>query len=121
MEETSNRPAVKVVLIGNSGAGKTSLAQRFVYDKFNVYSESTIGASFFTKTISVNANSSEQQESVPDSKSSGKKTCDEGTDSKSLIKFHGKFTSCISNREGILNTSSEMYRNSTCAFTANSF
>jgi GTPase SAR1 family protein len=120
MEETSNRPAVKVVLIGNSGAGKTSLAQRFVYDKFNVYSESTIGASFFTKTISVNANSSEQQEKLPASKSSGKTACDEVTDSK-RIKFHGKFTSCISNREGILNTLSEMYRNSTCAFTANSF
>jgi GTPase SAR1 family protein len=91
MEETNNRPAVKVVLIGNSGAGKTSLAQRFVYDKFNVYSESTIGASFFTKTISVNAKSSDQQEELPDSKSSGKETCDEGMDSK-RIKFHGKFT-----------------------------
>jgi GTPase SAR1 and related small G proteins len=43
------KPAVKVVLLGNSGAGKTSLAQRFVYNKFNHYSESTIGASFFTK------------------------------------------------------------------------
>jgi len=42
-------PAVKVVLLGNSGAGKSSIAHRFVYDKFNHYPESTIGASFFTR------------------------------------------------------------------------
>ncbi|GFH49374.1 Rab5 family GTPase [Chaetoceros tenuissimus] len=47
--EQSN--ACKVVLLGNSGAGKSSIAQRFVYNKFNVYNESTIGASFFSKKI----------------------------------------------------------------------
>lgn len=45
------QPAVKVVLLGNSGAGKSSIAQRFVYDQFNHYSESTIGASFFTRIM----------------------------------------------------------------------
>jgi GTPase SAR1 family protein len=49
IEANHDKPAVKVVLLGNSGAGKSSLAQRFVYNKFNLYSESTIGASFFTK------------------------------------------------------------------------
>lgn len=45
------QPAVKVVLLGNSGAGKSSIAQRFVYDQFNHYPESTIGASFFTRIM----------------------------------------------------------------------
>mmetsp|Transcript_17504 Transcript_17504/g.25644 ORF Transcript_17504/g.25644 Transcript_17504/m.25644 type:complete len:207 (+) Transcript_17504:123-743(+) len=45
------QPAVKVVLLGNCGAGKSSIAQRFVYDQFNHYSESTIGASFFTRIM----------------------------------------------------------------------
>jgi len=56
MEGTNSKPSIKVVLLGNSGAGKSSLAQRFVFNKFNHYSESTIGASFFTKKMIVNTN-----------------------------------------------------------------
>jgi len=44
---------VKLCLIGDSGVGKSSIVQRFVHDTFNVDSESTIGASFMTKTLIV--------------------------------------------------------------------
>jgi len=90
MEQKSNRPAVKVCLVGNSGAGKTSLAQRFVYNKFNLYSESTIGASFFTKTMAVNTTISEQDRLELASRSdfSGEEKGDIGMEPK-IIKFHG--------------------------------
>eukprot|EP00299_Pterocystis_sp_00344_P016764 c840_g1_i1.p1 GENE.c840_g1_i1~~c840_g1_i1.p1 ORF type:complete len:199 (-),score=28.50 c840_g1_i1:60-629(-) len=45
---------VKVVLLGDAGVGKTSLVLRFVSNHFKEYSESTIGASFMSKTIVVN-------------------------------------------------------------------
>jgi len=38
-------PTAKVVLLGESGAGKTSLALRFVKNEFHPYTESTIGKS----------------------------------------------------------------------------
>lgn len=44
---------VKVVLLGDTGVGKSSLVQRFVTNKFSNYSESTIGASFMSKLIMV--------------------------------------------------------------------
>mmetsp|Transcript_21351 Transcript_21351/g.25756 ORF Transcript_21351/g.25756 Transcript_21351/m.25756 type:complete len:216 (+) Transcript_21351:273-920(+) len=43
--------SVKVVLLGDSGVGKSSIALRFVTDEFRPYTESTIGASFMAKTI----------------------------------------------------------------------
>mmetsp|Transcript_19393 Transcript_19393/g.18741 ORF Transcript_19393/g.18741 Transcript_19393/m.18741 type:complete len:203 (-) Transcript_19393:1144-1752(-) len=45
---------VKAVLLGDTGVGKSSLVLRFVTNNFKPYSESTIGASFMSKTISVN-------------------------------------------------------------------
>jgi len=42
---------IKLCLIGDSGVGKSSLVQRFVHDTFNPNLESTIGASFMTKTL----------------------------------------------------------------------
>ena len=51
--------AVKVVLLGDSGVGKSSLALRFAQDKFRPYSESTIGASFMSKTVDVNVENEE--------------------------------------------------------------
>ena len=42
---------VKVVLLGDSGVGKSSLALRFSSNKFRPYSETTIGASFMSKTV----------------------------------------------------------------------
>jgi len=43
--------SVKVVLLGDSGVGKSSIALRFVTDEFKPYTESTIGASFMAKTV----------------------------------------------------------------------
>jgi len=41
----------KVVLIGDSGVGKSNLLSRFTKDEFNLESKSTIGVEFATKTI----------------------------------------------------------------------
>ncbi|KAJ1680321.1 Rab GTPase ypt31 [Spiromyces aspiralis] len=44
---------VVVVLIGDSGVGKTNLLSRFARDEFNMDSKSTIGVEFATRTIKV--------------------------------------------------------------------
>ena len=44
---------VKVCILGDSGVGKSSLVQRFVHNTFTVGNESTIGASYLSKTIVV--------------------------------------------------------------------
>jgi len=44
---------VKICILGDSGVGKSSLVQRFVHNTFTVGNESTIGASFLTKTVIV--------------------------------------------------------------------
>jgi small GTP-binding protein len=41
----------KVVLLGDSGVGKTSLLKRYMFDMFESHESMTIGASFFQKTI----------------------------------------------------------------------
>jgi len=43
----------KVVLIGDSGVGKSNLLSRFTRNEFNLESKSTIGVEFATKSISV--------------------------------------------------------------------
>ena len=45
--------AVKLVLLGESSVGKTSLAVRFVKGSFHPFQEPTIGASFLSKTVKV--------------------------------------------------------------------
>jgi small GTP-binding protein len=45
---------VKVVLLGDTGVGKSSLVLRFVTKNFRPFSESTIGASFMSKLVMVN-------------------------------------------------------------------
>ncbi|ESO82802.1 hypothetical protein LOTGIDRAFT_229819 [Lottia gigantea] len=47
---------VKLCLLGDSGVGKSSLVMRFVTDSFKPALESTIGASFMTKTVEVDGN-----------------------------------------------------------------
>ncbi|XP_028804974.1 ras-related protein RHN1-like isoform X1 [Neltuma alba] len=47
-------PQAKLVILGDMGAGKTSLVLRFVKGHFNEYQESTIGAAFFTQVLSLN-------------------------------------------------------------------
>ncbi|KAI4322982.1 hypothetical protein L6164_022627 [Bauhinia variegata] len=43
----------KVVLIGDSGVGKSNLLSRFTRDEFNLESKSTIGVEFATRSIKV--------------------------------------------------------------------
>ncbi|WZY68959.1 hypothetical protein YC2023_001199 [Brassica napus] len=43
-----------LVLLGDVGAGKSSLVLRFVKDLFVEFQESTIGAAFFSQTLAVN-------------------------------------------------------------------
>lgn len=54
MAESGKAREVKVVLLGDTGVGKSSLVLRFVTNNFRPYSESTIGASFMSKMIVVN-------------------------------------------------------------------
>jgi small GTP-binding protein len=44
---------LKLVLIGDSGVGKTSLLSRFIRDKFAPDCKTTIGVEFATKTLSI--------------------------------------------------------------------
>ncbi|EFH50435.1 hypothetical protein ARALYDRAFT_326708 [Arabidopsis lyrata subsp. lyrata] len=44
----------KLVLLGDVGAGKSSLVLRFVKDQFVEFQESTIGAAFFSQTLAIN-------------------------------------------------------------------
>lgn len=44
---------LKIVLIGDSGVGKTNLLSRFTRDQFNPDSKSTIGVEFATKTLEI--------------------------------------------------------------------
>ncbi|KAF4630849.1 hypothetical protein G7Y89_g7291 [Cudoniella acicularis] len=46
----------KLVLLGESAVGKSSIVLRFVKDQFDSYRESTIGAAFLTQTISLDDN-----------------------------------------------------------------
>lgn len=43
----------KIVLIGDSGVGKSNLLSRFTRDEFNLESRSTIGVEFATRTVEV--------------------------------------------------------------------
>ena len=43
----------KVVLIGDSGVGKSNLLSRFTRNEFNLESKSTIGVEFATRSIEV--------------------------------------------------------------------
>ncbi|KAG6383501.1 hypothetical protein SASPL_156745 [Salvia splendens] len=44
----------KLVLLGDVGAGKSSLVLRFVKGQFVEFQESTIGAAFFSQTVALN-------------------------------------------------------------------
>lgn len=46
----------KLVLLGESAVGKSSLVNRFAKDQFDDFRESTIGAAFLTQTISLDSN-----------------------------------------------------------------
>jgi Ras-related protein Rab-22 len=48
-----NSGAVKTIMLGDSGVGKSSIAMRFVNDEFSPYLDSTIGADYYSKTIDI--------------------------------------------------------------------
>ena len=53
---TKKRPvvlshAVKLVLLGDSGVGKTSIALRFVHDSYHPFVEATIGATYLSRNV----------------------------------------------------------------------
>lgn len=43
----------KIVLVGDSGVGKSNIISRFTKNQFNLESKTTIGVEFATKTIVV--------------------------------------------------------------------
>ena len=51
MSENAEITNVKIVLIGESGVGKTCIVSRFVSDMFDANAPSTDGASYAAKTI----------------------------------------------------------------------
>ena len=51
--ENTKKYAIKVVLLGDSGVGKTSLMNQYVNQQFSINCKATIGASFLTKEITV--------------------------------------------------------------------
>ena len=45
---------VKIIIVGDSGVGKTNLITRFASDKFDQNSKATIGVEFIYKTLKIN-------------------------------------------------------------------
>lgn len=50
-KSTTRQAQFKLVLLGESAVGKSSIVQRFVKNSFDEFRESTIGAAFLTQTI----------------------------------------------------------------------
>ena len=59
MEEEANE--IKIVFLGNSGVGKTSIINKYISDSFKENCPSTYGAMFFAKTLTYNGESYKQQ------------------------------------------------------------
>merc|ERR1712137_1104344 len=54
--EMHNKALLKIVLLGDSGVGKTSLMDRYVNKNFTTLYKATIGADFLTKEVEVDNN-----------------------------------------------------------------
>ncbi|GMM46808.1 Rab family GTPase [Pichia kluyveri] len=54
--QRSKQSQFKIVLLGESAVGKSSVVQRFVKNSFDEYRESTIGAAFLTQSIHLSKN-----------------------------------------------------------------
>ena len=52
MSENKQYPSYKVVVLGESSVGKTSLVHRFTSNRFDTRTSNTIGAAFTTKVYS---------------------------------------------------------------------
>lgn len=55
MAGAASKSLQKVIILGDSGVGKTSLMQRYVSAKFASQYKATIGADFSTKDVSVSS------------------------------------------------------------------
>ena len=53
MSSGRKKALLKVIILGNSGVGKTSLMNQFVNKKFSNQYKATIGADFLTKEVMV--------------------------------------------------------------------
>ncbi|XP_010531417.1 PREDICTED: ras-related protein RABG2 [Tarenaya hassleriana] len=53
MDSIKNRTLLKVIVLGDSGVGKTSLMNQYVYKRFNRQYKATIGADFVTKELHI--------------------------------------------------------------------
>jgi len=51
---SQKRQLLKIIILGDSGVGKTSLMQQYVSHKFDSRYKATIGADFLTKDIEIN-------------------------------------------------------------------
>lgn len=49
----SGRVDLKVVMLGNTACGKTSLVERYIYKRFNTNYQATIGAAFGARKVSL--------------------------------------------------------------------
>ena len=45
---------LKLIVLGDTGVGKTNIIKRYITDSFDTDSKSTVGVEFFTKTFKVN-------------------------------------------------------------------
>ena len=53
MAGRTKRTLLKVIILGDSGVGKTSLMNQYVNKKFSSQYKATIGADFLTKEVQV--------------------------------------------------------------------
>ena len=53
MSATRKKVFIKIVLLGESGVGKTSLMDQYVNRKFSSAYKATIGADFLTKEVMI--------------------------------------------------------------------
>ncbi|KAG9395029.1 Small GTPase superfamily [Carpediemonas membranifera] len=54
MQAPKKKVLLKIIILGDTGVGKTSLMNRFVNQKFTATYKATIGADFLTKEVTVN-------------------------------------------------------------------
>ncbi|KAJ6235065.1 ras family-domain-containing protein [Anaeramoeba flamelloides] len=53
-EETQERSVIKIILLGQSGCGKTSIVMRWIDHSFTENTATTIGAAFYLKNLMIN-------------------------------------------------------------------
>ncbi|KAJ6248509.1 ras-related protein rab-5c [Anaeramoeba flamelloides] len=53
-EELPKQNVIKIVMLGQTGCGKTSIVMRFIENTFSETTSTTIGAAFFLKTVMIN-------------------------------------------------------------------